>query len=225
MIGPKFQSESGSGGSGGSQNIQSVLGVGNVTNRQQVFDDGLGGRNRLDPGFVRISDVAGNISELAPNSFQVIDPANDSSVYAALGIVHHDTAGAVSSLLNWAPQTAIRVMTLPNSSGLVQVSEYGLVLPFNTSPVTGNYTATRRDYLIRVDATGGNFTITLPAAGASLGQTWIIKNVVEVPGGIVTVVMDVGTIDGNPFVNIDCLKPHYVIIFTGGTEGLIVGSG
>lgn len=42
---------------------------------------------------------------------------------------------------------------------------------------TANYTATATDYLIPCDASGGAFTIALPAVASSSGQTYVIRKI------------------------------------------------
>lgn len=49
----------------------------------------------------------------------------------------------------------------------------GIVLP--VSAVTTDYTALQSDYTIKVNATGGNRTITLPPAASNTGRIYIIK--------------------------------------------------
>jgi hypothetical protein len=65
----------------------------------------------------------------------------------------------------------------------------------NTVEKSSGYTATATDYAIMCDASGGGFTITLPAAASHTGRVYHIKKI-DLSGNIVTV-------DGNSSETID----------------------
>jgi len=50
-------------------------------------------------------------------------------------------------------------------------------VPSSIIPKTEAYTATAMDKLILCDATGGGFTVTLPAASGIVGREYIIKKI------------------------------------------------
>jgi hypothetical protein len=65
----------------------------------------------------------------------------------------------------------------------------------NAVEKSSGYTATANDYAIMCDASGGGFTITLPAAASHTGRVYHIKKI-DSSGNIVTV-------DGNSSETID----------------------
>lgn len=73
------------------------------------------------------------------------------------------------------------------------ISATGLVLAIVTK--TTNYTATANDHTIRVNATSGNITITLPAAASHAGRIYNIKKIDATANTV--------TIDGNSSETID----------------------
>jgi len=88
-------------------------------------------------------------------------------------------------------------MSLDNSGNLATTSSVktgGLILGIVTK--TANYTATISDYTIRVDATSGAVSITLPTP--AVGTVYNIKKI-DASANAVTIV---GTVDGvvNPTI-------------------------
>ena len=65
----------------------------------------------------------------------------------------------------------------------------------NTVEKSSGYTATATDYAIMCDASGGGFTITLPAVASHTGRVYHIKKI-DSSGNLVTV-------DGNSSETID----------------------
>lgn len=72
-------------------------------------------------------------------------------------------------------------------------SDYSYNLPVTTK--TTNYTATSSDFVILVDSSGGNWTLTLPPAASNLGKYYYIKKTTSDFSTI--------TIDGNASETID----------------------
>lgn len=107
-----------------------------------------------------------------------------------------------------APALAADVIyTLPNADGVagqVQATDGATILDWVPGPLgsnvvtkTANYAATALDYVILCDASGGVFTITLPAAATALKRVYNIKKI-DLSGNVVTLDPDgTETIDGD----------------------------
>jgi hypothetical protein len=70
-----------------------------------------------------------------------------------------------------------------------------LGLAVNVTAVTTTYTAIATDYLVTADATGGAFTVTLPALAGMLGRVVIVKKI-DASANTVTVDGGAANIDG-----------------------------
>jgi len=87
---------------------------------------------------------------------------------------------------------------------------------------TDSYTATSSDCIILVDASGGDVTITLPAAEDSTNSGYIIKKI-DTSGGKVTIDADESeTIDGEESIDLT-LQYQFVSIVCDGTEWFVIG--
>jgi hypothetical protein len=108
----------------------------------------------------------------------------------------------------------------PGAKQLRDVVESMTVRTFNTQ--AANYTVLLTDWLVRVDASGGARTITLPAASSCPGQTFCIKKV-DSSGNAVTVSRaGSDTIDGQSTVS---LATQYakVLLLSNGAGWDVIG--
>lgn len=89
--------------------------------------------------------------------------------------------------------TNAKTITVGNSSASLSFSGG---VKFSVAAKTANYTLTPADNIITVDATAGNVTLTLPAASASVGQTYRIKRIDGSVNTITVARAGADTIDG-----------------------------
>jgi len=88
----------------------------------------------------------------------------------------------------------------------------------NVVTKTSAYTATTSDFLIKCDASGGDFTVTLPAASGVSGLILNIKNTVS---GVVTVDGNASeTIDGSTTVTVN--NPSNLQIMCDGSNWIVI---
>ena len=82
--------------------------------------------------------------------------------------------------------------------------------------VSANYTATAADYMIGVDTTSGNVTVTLPTAASAAGQAYVVK---KVAGGNNAVIDAAGAelVDGAATQTISTLWASLTVRSTGTT--------
>lgn len=91
-------------------------------------------------------------------------------------------------------------------------------LALNVVNKTSAYTATTSDFLIKCDASGGDFTVTLPAAAGVSGLILNIKNTVS---GVVTVDGNSSeTIDGSTTVTVN--NPSNLQIISDGSNWIVI---
>lgn len=88
----------------------------------------------------------------------------------------------------------------PKAKDIRDVIESLPVRNFNT--VSAAYTVTLLDYLVRVDATGGARTVTLPAASSCPGQTFFIKKIDSSANAVTVARAGSDTIDGATSVSL-----------------------
>ena len=67
----------------------------------------------------------------------------------------------------------------------------------NDAIVTSNTTLTKRNHFVRIDASGGSLTITLPNAGIVSGQEYIFKVLTSPGSNTITIAGNGNTIDGS----------------------------
>jgi hypothetical protein len=92
------------------------------------------------------------------------------------------------------------------------------------STVIGNYTPSLIDRYLRVDASGGPLTVTLPSAAGSLGAAYTFARVDSAPGNLVTIATTSGqTIDGSSS-QVLVFKGHSMMVVSDGSNWLIVES-
>lgn len=119
--------------------------------------------------------------------------------------------GGNGAVVVWNPQSVsgIKTITVPNITGTLLTNNSTATLTNKTATTliengvrvavsgkTADYTLTSTDYVITVDATGGNVTLTLPAASASVGQTYRIKRIDGSVNTITVARAGADTIDG-----------------------------
>lgn len=91
-------------------------------------------------------------------------------------------------------------------------------IALNVVSKTTTYTATTSDFLIKCDASGGDFTVTLPASAGVSGLILNIKNTVS---GVVTVDGNASeTIDGSTTVTVN--NPSNLQIISDGSNWIVI---
>jgi hypothetical protein len=113
--------------------------------------------------------------------------ANTLSGYTARAVITANSSGNAGAGV--APSTANNVLM---SDGTDWVSGH---LVDTVASKTANYTATSTDNFIKCDASGGTFTITLPAAASNTGRIYKIKKTDTSYNAV--------TVDGNASETID----------------------
>jgi hypothetical protein len=145
---------------------------------------------------VGASTVVG--TTVTPYMATVLDDLSAAAARTTLGALS-DAAGAVGTTnlaalaVTTAKLDALAVTTAKIDAGAVTRAKITETL--NTTSKTANYTATASDDVILCSASGGAFTITLPAAASSTGLHLVVK---KTDSGFNAV-----TIDGNASETID----------------------
>jgi hypothetical protein len=114
-----------------------------------------------------------------------------------------------------------------NKSDTLYVGNYEMYPNFLSGgavrTITANYTATKDDWLILADTTGGNITITLPDPSGLSGKTWVIKK--PLSGHQVTIATaTTAKIDGSDS-HTQTTHHSYDVITTDGSQFYIIGEG
>jgi len=194
-------------GGGGPQDIQSVLGVGNVTSLDQIFDDGAG--NTIQTGLAGCSVLWQKTVGPLLIGAVVVQVQNTGPVVS----FYQGTVGRAN--LQFSLLTAIRNNEWPDASGILQVSGNGLKLPIRSTAISA--ALTRFDYTILCDTTGGSITITLPATAAITGCVYNIK-VKVITANNITVAPAAGNIDGAATATISCAALNSMQVQFDGTN-------
>jgi hypothetical protein len=134
--------------------------------------------------------VAGLFGGIEPNDVIAIRFQSDTDTMRILGL--HINYGAGSAAGGHAKYTDAEAIAAVEGKGTLKL---GGGLTRVTVAKTGAYTATSSDHVILCDASGGSFTITLPAASGVSGIIYHIKKT-DSSGNAVTV-------DGNASETID----------------------
>lgn len=127
---------------------------------------------------------AANITTVAGDSFEAISLGSGN--WKVYGYWRTTVTGSGSEVLATSPTLSSPILTTPT-------------VTWTTSAKTANYTAVATDSVIRCDASGGAFTITLPASASNTGMLiTIIKtdsstNVVTVAGNVSELIIDYGS--------------------------------
>lgn len=125
------------------------------------------------------------------------------------------------------PQT--QVADLFPDGGVQTVTAANIRTAFNSSQlyavntVTAAYTVTLADEYLRCDATGGAFTVTLPAASSCPGQLFIIKRINSGVNAVTVSRAGTDTIEGATTVSLASQWAKYQLLSLG-TAWEIVGT-
>lgn len=153
--------------------------------------------------------------------------------------------------IDWSAMVANRTLTFPDgnvnltplvsptgSGNAVLATSPTITTPTLTTSVqngvkiavvtkTADYTATVTDYLIAIDAGGGNVTITLPAAAdafdGSAGSLWRFKRIDESANVVMVIVQPLSgdTIDGAGSVALAALAAKDIVATSTATFGVL----
>ncbi len=140
------------------------------------------------------------------------------SDYPAAGVILvGDGVGSVVALAAPTNTGLALVADLTQAAKVKWANAVGLA---PTVTKTANYTATTDDHTIRVDTTGGNVTIALPAASGNAGRMFVIKKTVAAN----TVTVDPSgaeTIDGSSTITLTSQYEHVRVQCNGTSWDLI----
>lgn len=183
----------------------------------------------VEPEWGNVTGTIGNQTDLV--EYLVLNyQSKDSDLTSWAGVTRasgFDTFTAtpssanLRSLLTDETGTGVAVFgTSPTFTTKITVNG-GILLPIVTKTTT--YTATVSDYTILCDATGGGFTVTLPAATSFSGGILCIKKI-DATGNTVTIDGNASeTIDGATTQSLDVTQ-EAITIQSSGTNWFIISS-
>lgn len=149
---------------------------------------------KVDDGYNIILQALGQANSLILNESLTIGNGNSGTITFTAASKTVTVAGSCT-LNDWFDQ-AVKVASSPTH---VDLTLTGSLTTKGFKPTlvtkTGNYTATATDYTIICNASGGSFTITLPAAASHTDRVYNIKKIDSSANTI--------TVDGNSSETID----------------------
>lgn len=138
---------------------------------------------------INAESASGNVTLLVPavsGNQTLALRSNNLSVFAAT------TSAQLAALIT--NETGSGALVFGTAPVLATPTENGVKAA--VSAQTADYTVTATDYIVTIDATGGNVTVTLPAASTSVGQMYRFKRL-DGTGNAVTIARaGADTIDG-----------------------------
>jgi hypothetical protein len=165
--------------------------------------------------------ISATVLKISSSSGLLSFGANSLSFPGVQGLRIDDSDTGTGLTFSQSALTTDRTITVPDVNGtmtvlgntatgtgsIVRATSPTIATPTLTTPVTNgqrvavstktaDYTLTATDFVILVDSTGGNVTITLPAASTSIGLVFRIKRIDASVNGVTISRAGADTIDG-----------------------------
>lgn len=162
---------------------------------RELFRGDVGGNKRFN---VRVTDTITLFSlfTAASGSTEAVDGMSFEFNSTDVFLVNREDNGRIGLWTSQAGVPAERVIVRAPTNGTVLESLGSVGAKANNPVRTAAYTADATDFLVLCNASGGAFTVTLPAAAAAAGRIYTIKKIDSSANAVTVDGAGAETIDG-----------------------------